>query len=152
LRDYWQGKLVLKGVMHPEDARLAKSLGVDAVIVSNHGGRQLDSAIAPLQALPEIVRAVGKQFPVCMDGGIRRGTDVLKAVALGASLVFMGRPQLYGAAVAQQQGVEHIIEIMRSEIDRNMALLGCATLADVSTDLLALSGGFGHSGWFSEPE
>ncbi len=152
LRDYWQGKLVLKGVMHPEDARLAKSLGADAVIVSNHGGRQLDSAIAPLQALPEIVRAVGKQFPVCMDGGIRRGTDVLKAVALGASLVFMGRPQLYGAAVAQQQGVEHIIEILRSEIDRNMALLGCATLADVSTDLLALSGGFGHSGWFSKPE
>ncbi len=152
LRDYWQGKLILKGVMHPEDAHAAKKMGTDALIISNHGGRQLDGAIAPLQALPEIVRTVGRQYPVFIDGGFRRGTDVLKAIALGASLVFMGRPQLYGAAVAQAQGVEHVLEMMRTEIDRDMALLGCANLSELNPDLLALSGGLGHSGWFGKPE
>lgn len=95
---------------------------------------------------------MGRQYPVFIDGGFRRGTDVLKAIALGASLVFMGRPQLYGAAVAQAQGVEHVLEMMRTEIDRDMALLGCANLSELNPDLLALSGGLGHSGWFGKPE
>src|SRR5690606_22476649 len=100
LRERWPGKLVLKGVLHPGDAQRAATLGVDGLIVSSHGGRQLDGAIAPLHALPEVVRAVPAALPVFMDGGVRRGTDVLKALALGVRMVFVGRPTLFGLAVA----------------------------------------------------
>lgn len=136
IRENWKGKLVLKGVMHPEDARLAVAAGVDGLIVSNHGGRQLDGSISPLQALPDIVNVVSNAMPIMIDGGFRRGSDVLKAIALGASLVFTGRPQLYGAAVAGVDGIRKVVDIFQSEIDTNMALLGCSRLQDITSDCL----------------
>lgn len=136
IRAKWSGKLVLKGVMHPEDARLAVLHGADAVIVSTHGGRQLDGCISPLQALPSIKKAVPSDYPVLIDGGFRRGTDVLKALALGARMVFTGRPQLFGAAVAGRQGIEKAVSIFRSELLTGMALLGCASTQDVTPDLV----------------
>ena len=136
LRSEWKGRLVIKGVMHPADAQLAVSIGVDAMIVSNHGGRQLDATISSLQALPDVIAQVPSSMPVFLDGGARRGTDVLKAVALGAKLVFMGRPTLYGAAVGEGPGVRRVINILTSEIDRNLALLGCRNIGDVTPDLL----------------
>ena len=140
LRERWAGQLIVKGVMHPQDAELAAATGMDALIVSNHGGRQLDSAIAPLQALPDVVRGVPATLPVFIDGGFRRGTDVLKAHALGAKLVFMGRPQLYGAAVAGSAGIAKVVDILRTEIDRDMALLGCKDLSEVRADLITARG------------
>lgn len=136
LRQRWPGRLVLKGVMHPDDARQAVDAGMDAVLVSNHGGRQMDATIAPFEALPAVLGAVPTGFPVFVDGGFRRGTDVLKAIALGAGLVFLGRAPLFGAAVAGQAGVDRVLQLLREEIDRDMALLGCASLADVVPDLL----------------
>ena len=136
IRENWDGKLVLKGVMHPEDAGLAVAAGVDGLIVSNHGGRQLDGSISPLQALPDIIDVVSGAIPVMIDGGFRRGADVLKAVALGASMVFTGRPQLYGAAVAGTAGIHKVVDILLSEIDTNMALLGCSRLQDLTSDCL----------------
>lgn len=136
IRENWQGRLVLKGVMHPNDAREAVAAGVDGLIVSNHGGRQLDGSISPLQALPDIVDAVSGAMPVMIDGGFRRGADVLKAVALGASMVFTGRPQLYGAAVAGTTGIHKVVDIFLSEIDTNMALLGCSHLSELTSACL----------------
>ena len=136
LRSQWKGRLVVKGVMHPADAQLAAEIGVDAMIVSNHGGRQLDAAISSLQALPEVVAQVPASIPVFLDGGVRRGSDVLKALALGAKLVFMGRPTLYGAAVGESPGIRRVLNILMSEIDRNLALLGCRQISDVTPDLL----------------
>jgi len=136
IRARWPGKLILKGVMHPEDARLAHAAGADGVIVSSHGGRQLDGCIAPLQALPGVVAAVPADFPVMLDGGVRRGTDALKAIALGARMVFTGRPQLYGAAVGGTEGIRKVVDIFRNEIATDMALLGCATLAEITPDLV----------------
>lgn len=138
LRDRWKDRLVLKGVLHPEDAARAAEVGVDGIIVSSHGGRQLDGAIAPLHALPDVVRAVPASLPVFMDGGVRRGSDVLKAMSLGARLVFVGRPTLYGLAVGGQEGVLSILKIFQEEIDRNLALLGCSRLGDLSLDLMRL--------------
>lgn len=123
VRERWPGNLVVKGILHPEDAKRAKDHGADGIIVSNHGGRQLDGTIAPLRALPDIVEAVG-DYPVMIDSGFRRGTDVLKALALGARFVFFGRPFNYAAAYAGEAGVEHAIRLMREEIARDMALLG----------------------------
>jgi L-lactate dehydrogenase (cytochrome) len=140
LRERWAGRLIVKGVMHPQDAELAAATGMDALIVSNHGGRQLDSAIAPLQALPDVVRSIPATLPVFIDGGFRRGTDILKALALGAQLVFMGRPQLYGAAVAGPAGIAKVVDILRTEIDRDMALLGCKDLSEVRADLITARG------------
>lgn len=137
IRERWAGPLVLKGVAHPEDAMRAAAHGMDGIIVSNHGGRQLDGAQASLDALPAVVAAVPASFPVMVDGGFRRGTDVLKAIALGARMVFLGRPMLYGATVGGTAGVRRISEIMRSEIDCNMALLGCRTLSEVNESILA---------------
>jgi L-lactate dehydrogenase (cytochrome) len=140
LRGRWHGKLLLKGVVHPGDALLAVKLGLDGIIVSNHGGRQLDSVISPLQALPDVLAQTPQDFPVMVDGGFRRGTDVLKAVALGARLVFLGRPPLYGAAVAGSAGIQRVLEIFETEIDRDLALLGCRSLSEVSPDLLSIFG------------
>jgi L-lactate dehydrogenase (cytochrome) len=122
--------------MHPDDAVLAVQAGVDAVIVSNHGGRQLDGTVSTLQALADVVAVVPQDFPVFVDGGFRRGTDVLKAVALGAKMVFMGRPILYCAAVAGATGIRRALEIIRIEIDRDLALLGCKAISEVTPDLL----------------
>ena len=135
IRSQWKGKLVLKGILGAGDARRACGEGMDGIIVSNHGGRQLDGAVAPLRALPAVLEAA-RETVVMMDGGIRRGTDVLKALALGAKCVFAGRPMLFGAAVAGEAGVRHAIGILREEIGRDLALLGCADIASVTRDLL----------------
>ncbi|WP_240612424.1 alpha-hydroxy acid oxidase [Salinicola lusitanus] len=139
IRDIWRGRLVLKSVLHPTDAKRAQALGVDALIVSNHGGRQLDGAISPLHALADIIAAVG-DLPVMIDSGFRRGTDVLKALALGARFVFIGRPFAYAAAVGGEPGVAHAIELMSAEIRRDMALLGITRLNQLRRDhLVALT-------------
>lgn len=135
MRRLWQGKLVIKGILDKADARLAREHGVDGIIVSNHGGRQLDSASSPLRVLPGIVAAAGG-MTVMMDSGIRRGTDVLKALALGAKFVFVGRPMLYAAAVAGETGVRHAIKLLHDEIDRDMAMLGANTLAEITRERL----------------
>ncbi|HZY19657.1 MAG TPA: alpha-hydroxy acid oxidase [Ramlibacter sp.] len=127
IRQRWPGHLVVKGVLDPRDARQAADTGVDGIIVSNHGGRQLDGAVAPLQALPGIVAACPR-LPVMLDSGARRGSDVLKALALGARFVFVGRPFTFAAAVAGEAGVLHGIELLRQEVSRNMALLGLTAL------------------------
>jgi len=128
LREEWRGPLLLKGILHPAEARQAIALGVDGLIVSNHGGRQLDGAASSLEALPAVVAAVEDRAPVLIDGGIRRGSDVVKAIALGARAVLIARPQLWGLAVAGEAGVAHVLATFRSEIDRVMGLLGAPDL------------------------
>ncbi|KQO24229.1 2-hydroxy-acid oxidase [Acidovorax sp. Leaf76] len=128
--------VLLKGVLHPSDARQAVAAGVAGVIVSNHGGRTLDTAPATATALPRVVQAVGGAVPVLVDGGIRRGTDVLKAMALGASAVLVGRPAVWGLANAGATGVAHVLRLLRDELEIAMALTGCATLADATPALL----------------
>ena len=124
IRDQWPGAVYVKGLLDPDDAVRAVSIGCEGVVVSNHGGRQLDHALASLEALPAIVEAVGDRAEVLFDGGIRRGTDVVKALALGARAVLIGRPQIYGLIVNQEQGVRDVLEILRSELDRALALMG----------------------------
>ena len=133
VRRIWKGPMMLKGVLHPEEARTAIAHGIDGVIVSNHGGRQLDGTVSPLRVLPEIVQAVGTGFPVMMDSGIRRGTDVLKALALGAKFVFVGRPFNYAAAVAGEEGVRHAIRILTDEVQRDLGLLGLLVARTIIT-------------------
>ena len=128
--------VLLKGVLHPADARQAVSLGAAGLIVSNHGGRTLDTAPATATALPRVVQAVGGAVPVLVDGGIRRGTDVLKAMALGASAVLVGRPAVWGLANAGAAGVAHVLRLLRDELEVAMALTGCATLAEATPALL----------------
>ena len=128
--------ILLKGVLHPEDARLAVEHGVDGVLVSNHGGRQLDGATATLDALPAVVAAVDGRLPVLVDGGLRRGTDVLVALALGATAVLVGRPVLWGLAVAGAAGVRHVLDLLRADLDRALALVGVARPGDLSADLV----------------
>jgi L-lactate dehydrogenase (cytochrome) len=131
IRDRWRGNLVIKGIMHPDDARLAREHGADAVVVSNHGGRQLDTTVSALRVLPEVVSAC-PGLPVMVDGGIRRGTDALKALALGARFVWVARPFNYAAAIAGDAGVKHAIALLASEIDRDMAMLGVRSIAELS--------------------
>ncbi|KAA2214137.1 alpha-hydroxy-acid oxidizing protein [Pseudoroseomonas oryzae] len=145
IRRQWKGHLVVKGILHGEDARRAAAEGVDGVIVSNHGGRQLDGAISALRALAE-VRAVAGGMAVMMDGGVRRGADVLKALALGADFVFAGRPFLYAAAVAGEAGVRHGIDILAQEVDRNLALLGCLSPRELGPQHLMRISGAGPVG------
>ncbi len=135
IRRLWKGKLVLKGVLAKEDARLARECGADGIIVSNHGGRQLDGATAPLRVLPEIAAAAGG-MAVMLDSGVRRGTDVLKALALGADFVFVGRPFLCAAAVGGEEAVGHAIHLLASEVERDMALLGVSSLAELGRELV----------------
>lgn len=130
--------LVIKGVLRPDDAVRAVEYGAKAIVVSNHGGRQLDGAIASLDALAEIVTAVDSKVEVVLDGGIRRGTDILKALALGAKAVLIGRPILWGLAVAGQIGVSHIISLLQDELNVGMALSGCAKIQDIDPSLLNL--------------
>jgi L-lactate dehydrogenase (cytochrome) len=131
IRRRWDRTLVVKGVMHPDDARQARDMGADGVIVSNHGGRQLDGTVSPLRVLPDVVAAVGPGFPVMMDSGIRRGTDVLKALALGAKFVFVGRPFQYAAAVAGEAGVRHALRILADEVQRDLGLLGLMSVQEL---------------------
>ena len=135
IRRRWRGQLVVKGILTAEDARLAHQHGVDGIIVSNHGGRQLDGAIAPMRALPEVVEAV-PQLPVMLDSGVRRGTDVIKALALGARCVFIGRPFAYAAAVGSCRGVAHGISLMQAEISRDLAMLGITRATDVDAQCI----------------
>jgi isopentenyl diphosphate isomerase/L-lactate dehydrogenase-like FMN-dependent dehydrogenase len=135
LRKRWKGPLLIKGILHPKEAAEAARRGVDGVIVSNHGGRQLDGAIATFDALPAVVAAVDR-VPVLLDGGIRRGADVVKALALGATACLIGRPQLWGLAVAGEAGVAHVLNIFRREIDRVIGLCGVNRVADLRHDLL----------------
>ncbi|TQS70739.1 alpha-hydroxy-acid oxidizing protein [Rhodobacteraceae bacterium] len=135
MRDLWPGKLVLKGVIAPADVAQARALGCDAVILSNHGGRQLDHAISPLRILPE-ARAQAGDMALLIDGGIRRGTDVIKALALGADMVLVGRPFLYAATLGGQPMVERAIDILKTEITRNLGLLGLRGLSEIGPDVL----------------
>ena len=131
LREQWGGPFMLKGVMRVDDAKRALDAGCSAITVSNHGGNNLDGTPAPIRALPAIAEAVGDQLEVVLDGGIRRGTDVLKALALGADAVLVGRPCLYGMAVAGERGVEHVLTILREEIARGLTLLGVRDIQDL---------------------
>jgi len=135
IRRLWKGTLVIKGVLDPGDARTAREAGADGIIVSNHGGRQLDGAVSPLRVLPAIVAAC-PGIPVMMDSGIRRGTDVLKALALGAKFVFVGRPFAYAAAVGGVAGVDRAITLLSDEIQRDMAMLGISRLSELGTHRL----------------
>jgi 4-hydroxymandelate oxidase len=128
--------ILLKGILHEDDARQAAQMGVAGLIVSNHGGRTLDTAVPTAWALPRIAQAVGPDVPVLVDGGIRRGTDVLKAIALGADAVLIGRPYVHALATAGALGVAHVIRLLRDELEIAMALTGCATLADITPAVL----------------
>lgn len=137
IRDVWKGRLILKGVMSAEDAVQSVETGAEAIVVSNHGGRQLDGAPSTISVLPEIVAAVGKRVDVLMDGGIRSGQDVLRALALGARGVLTGRATLYGLGANGRKGVEQALAIIRKELDLSMAMCGHRDIRDVDADILA---------------
>ena len=139
IRRIWPGQLVLKGILDVRDARLAVDLGADGIIVSNHGGRQLDGTVSPLRVLPRIVAAC-PEVPVMIDSGFRRGTDVLKALALGAKFVFIGRPFNYAASVAGEAGVRVAIALLREEVSRNMGMLGITQLSELDASYLLPAG------------
>jgi L-lactate dehydrogenase (cytochrome)/(S)-mandelate dehydrogenase len=136
LRSEWPGPVFVKGVMDPEDAEQAVALGIDGVVVSNHGGRQLESGVGTLDVLPQVAEAVGDRAQVLLDGGIRRGTDIAKALALGARAVLIGRPFVYGLAVAGTAGVEGVLELLRAELLRTLQLMGCRSVRDLDRDWL----------------
>lgn len=136
LRSLTNLPIIVKGILRGDDAKKALDYGAQGIVVSNHGGRQLDGAIASLDALPEIVEAVGERVDVLVDGGFRRGTDVLKALALGAKAVLIGRPILWGLAVNGKMGVSHVLELLRNELDLAMALSGCPTIGDIDPSLI----------------
>lgn len=140
IRARWNGNLVVKGILHPDDAAHAAKIGANGIIVSNHGGRQLDATMAPLDALPGIAEKVGRDIAVMVDGGFCRGADIVKALALGADFIFVGRPFLYAAAVGGKPGVIKAAEILKTELHRNMALLGVTNLEDISPDYLFRAG------------
>ncbi len=136
IKERWGGKLILKGILDKEDAVKALDTGADAIIVSNHGGRQLDGAPSSISVLPEIVEAVGDRIEIHLDGGIRSGQDVLKALCLGAKGTYIGRPFLYGLGAFGKAGVTLALEIIRKELDTTMALCGKRNIQDVAQDLL----------------
>lgn len=137
LRDLWKGHLVIKGIVRADDALRAVSLGADGVVVSNHGGRNMDCAVASIDALPAVVEAVGDRATVMLDSGIRRGSDMVKAFALGAKLVLIGRATLYGTAVGGQAGAEHALALLRREYEQTLGYVGCNNLTELSHDVLA---------------
>jgi (S)-mandelate dehydrogenase len=137
LRDLWPRKLLLKGVQRPDDAERAFTLGCDGVVVSNHGGRQLDGAAASLDSLPAVVRAVGSRMTVLLDGGVRRGADILKARALGAQAVLVGRATLFGVMAGGEAGARRALEILAGELERTMKLCGARSTAEIGAELLA---------------
>jgi lactate 2-monooxygenase len=136
LREHWDGPIALKGVLHPDDALRAADAGMDAVIVSNHGGRQVDGSLASLDALPDVVAAVGDRIEVLLDSGVRTGSDVIKALALGARAVLLGRPYVYGLGLGGENGVRHVLRCLLAELDLSMALSGCATIGDIDARAL----------------
>jgi (S)-mandelate dehydrogenase len=140
IREAWPRRLLIKGVLHPEDARRVAALGCDALVISNHGGRQLDGAPATLDMLPAIVREVGSRLEVILDGGVRRGADIVKALALGARAVMVGRPLLYGVSAGGQEGAARALFLFREELVRAMRLSGQVSAREIGPDLLAPSG------------
>jgi len=136
VRDLWPRPLVLKGILHPADAERACAMGCDALVVSNHGGRQLDGAVATLHALPDVLRAVRGRIPVWVDGGVRRGQDVVKALALGAHGVLIGRAMVYGATATGEAGAQRALAILKDELIRTMSLCGTSSLSDIRAELL----------------
>jgi L-lactate dehydrogenase (cytochrome)/(S)-mandelate dehydrogenase len=139
IRKRWPGRFYVKGLLRAEDARIAiDEIGADGVILSNHGGRQLGNTIAALDAVAEVARELNGRGKILLDGGIRRGSDVVKAICLGADAVLIGRPALYGLACQGQSGVEHVLEILRAEMQTTLTLLGCASVRDLSPDFLSV--------------
>jgi (S)-mandelate dehydrogenase len=136
LRDAWPGKLLIKGILDSGDAQRAAELGCDGIILSNHGGRQLDSCVSPMDVLPDIAKVVGNRLTILVDSGFRRGTDIIKALALGADAVMLGRAVLYGLAAGGEAGARHALSLLTSEVDRVMGQLGCVSLKDVGPHLL----------------
>ncbi len=134
--DQWGGPFLIKGITSPEDARRAVDIGASGIIISNHGGRQLDTSPPAIEMLPEIVRAVAGRAEILIDGGVRRGTDVIKALALGAQAVMIGRPYLYALAAGGEAGVERMFDLFRAEITRDMALLGCPKISDITAEYI----------------
>jgi len=143
IKDEWGGKVILKGILDAEDAKMALNVGADAIIVSNHGGRQLDGALSSIKALPAILDAVGDKVEVHMDGGIRSGQDILKAVALGAKGTYIGRTFIYGLGAMGEAGVTKALEVLQKEMDISMALCGHRTMDEVSRDTLLIPKNFG---------
>ncbi|WOH52469.1 alpha-hydroxy acid oxidase [Bradyrhizobium sp. sBnM-33] len=143
LRDLWQGNLILKGILRTDDAILAAKVGADGIVVSNHGGRNLDSAPAPIEVLAEIVDAVGKQITVIADSGVQRGSDILKLLAIGAKGVMIGRSLLYGTTVGGMSGATRMIGLLRRELDIAMALSGCKDVHELDRSLLEMPGRVG---------
>jgi (S)-mandelate dehydrogenase len=141
IRERWPHKLLVKGLLRADDARLALNAGVDGIVLSDHGGRQLDWAISPLDCLAEVRAEIGDALTILMDGGIRRGSDVIKALALGADAVQIGRAALYGLAASGTAGVSRAIEVLREEIDRTVGLLGVASIRDLTPDVVRQLGG-----------
>jgi (S)-mandelate dehydrogenase len=137
IRDSWPRKLIVKGIVRPDDAERAVAMGCDAIVVSNHGGRQLDGGIATLDALPAVVAAVAQRASVLVDGGVRRGVDILKALALGAEAVLVGRATLYGACAGGEPGAARAVAILQDEFARAMQLCGARQVAEIGPDLLA---------------
>jgi L-lactate dehydrogenase (cytochrome) len=140
LHEIWKGPIIVKGVMTGDDARHAIDAGAAAIVVSNHGGRQLDGVAAALRALPEVVAAANSQVEVLMDGGVRRGADIVKAICLGARAVLIGRAYAYGLAAAGHAGVARALEILRDDVERTLRLLGCASIS-------ALDGSYVDVSW-----
>lgn len=140
VREQWAGKLLVKGILRPDDAARAVSAGADGIVVSNHGGRQLDRTVTPLAVLPSVVEAVGAETPVFLDGGVRTGADIVAALCLGAQACFVGRPYLYGLMAGGQAGVERMVDILAAEMARTMRLLGVTTTADLDGSLIGRSG------------
>jgi isopentenyl diphosphate isomerase/L-lactate dehydrogenase-like FMN-dependent dehydrogenase len=138
LRGQWPGKLVIKGIQRPDECEALLELGVDGFIVSNHGGRNLDGLLPSIEVLPEVVQAVDGRAEVYIDSGIRRGTDVVKALALGARACLVGRPYMFGLAAGGEAGVERVLEIFRGEIDQALALTGCTSISDIDPSLIQM--------------
>jgi len=137
IREIWTGPIVIKGILTADDARRAADEGAAAIIVSNHGGRQLDCAPATIRALPEVVKAVSGRVEVLMDGGIRRGSDIVKAICMGARAVLIGRSYAYGLACAGEAGVRRALEILQDDMQRTLRLLGCSTTAELDLSLVS---------------
>jgi (S)-mandelate dehydrogenase len=140
MRQMWPGKLLVKGILSPEDAERAAALGCDGIVLSNHGGRQLDSCVAPLEVLPQVAAAAGGRLTLIIDSGFRRGTDVVKALALGAHAVMLGRATLYGLAAGGERGVERALAILVGETDRVLGQLGCTGVAQLGPGHLLRAG------------
>jgi isopentenyl diphosphate isomerase/L-lactate dehydrogenase-like FMN-dependent dehydrogenase len=136
--------LVVKGIMTAEDAELAIRAGADAIVVSNHGGRQLDGALASIDALEGVVQAVAGRIPVWLDSGVRRGTDILKALALGASAVGIGKPFFYALALGGEDGVSYLLELLRTELEAAMAICGIRRISDITRDLVVVANNYSH--------